>query len=125
MLRAINAKLKEDEQFIFISAVDYSKPTVQGGEASTAQERYAEFIEQFRDRTAELRAKADKLMREVFRAEDLIADNLSMFTPLQKDILIDHYMLGKTFKEIAEEKHYSEDYVKQQKAKAIKKIIGV
>lgn len=122
LLRTIERKLADDDKFIFISAIDYSRPVVKGGNGETKQEQYAELSEKMDKNKRLLKEQAEKLMIEIFFAEYTISGALPSLSPTERDIIIDCYMNGESNSTIARKKNYSLSHIKRMKNKAIRKI---
>ena len=101
LLESLKRRIAEAEQSISVSSPDYSQPVVQGGNKTTQQERYAERMEK-------LRSRYDKVMTDLFAAEDEIAETLEKLCPLEQSMIIDRYMIGMTWRKIAIKYGYEE-----------------
>lgn len=122
LLRTIERKLTEDDRFIFISAIDYSRPSVKGRMGKPKQEEYCEFKERLERKHKALCEQAEKLTLEIFIAEDTINNAIAILTPLEQDIIISSYMNGQGDSTIARQKNYSLSHIKRLKNKAVKKM---
>lgn len=122
LLRTIERKINEDVRFTFISAIDYSRPVVSGGHKASKQEQYCELTEKMDKNKEALRKQAEKLMIDIFLAEDIINDAMPRLAPLEKEVIIEFYMNGESESAIARSKNYSLSHIKRVKHKAIRKI---
>lgn len=125
LLRSIEKKLAEDDRFIFISAIDYSKPVVKGGIGTTKQEQYCELSEKIEGRKKVLKDQAEQLMCDIFLAEDTITGALPSLTPLEQEIIIECYLNGESNIAVAKKNNYSLQHIKKLKNRAVKKIASL
>lgn len=116
LLRSVQRQLEEArEQVDCLSGVNYEKVAVQGGEKIPAAERFIEHIERLEDRYEEV-------MSEVFAIEDMISAHLSDLTDIEQAIIIDRYMLRKSWRKIQQEHNYEERQPYRIAESAIKKL---
>ena len=103
------------EQMDCLSAVDYSKVKVNGGSSEGPAERFVEHIER-------LEKRYEKLLQEVFDAEDYISEHMESLTAIEQSIIIDRYMSGKSWRKIQQEYHYEDRQPYNILKKAIEKL---
>lgn len=108
-----------NEQIDCLKATDYSKIAVQGGNKEFIAEAFVEHMER-------LQKSFEETFNEVVKIEDYISEGMQGLTEIEKEIIIDRYMLGKPWKKIqmefSEEKPYSERRLYDFHKSGIKKI---
>ena len=100
LLRAKERQIAEERQQISVEAVDYSKERIQGGEATPAQQRYAEHMER-------LERDYFKLFDKMCEIEDMLSEHLTDLSPIEQAIVLDVYMRGKSWRTVQREYSYS------------------
>lgn len=102
-----------------LKATDYSKIAVQGGNKEFIAEVFVEHMER-------MQKSFEETFNEVVKIEDYIAEHLGELTETEQTIIIDRYMLGKSWKKIqmefSEENPYSERRLYDFHKSGIKKI---
>lgn len=109
------AQIEEERKQISITAVDYSKERISGGESVPLQQRFIEHIERLERDYEQLRDR----MRET---EDMLAEHLAELSPIEQAIIIERYMHGKSWRQIEREYDYTEDGVFTIHKRAMKKL---
>lgn len=116
LLRAKERQIAEERQQISVEAVDYSKERIQGGEATPAQQRYAEHMER-------LERDYFKLFDKMCEIEDMLSEHLTDLSPIEQAIVIDRYMHGKSWRQLQAEYSYSPEGLFKIHSRAIKKFV--
>lgn len=108
-----------NEQIDCLKATDYSKIAVQGGDKEFVAEVFVEHMER-------LQKSFEETFNEVVEIEDYISVGMQGLTEIEKEIIIDRYMLGKPWKKIqaefSVEKPYSERRLYDFHKSGIRKI---
>ena len=116
LLRIMQKRIEELTQQVSLSAVDYSKPVVQGSIGSPPQERYLERMESL---TEDFSALLDKVMSD----EDIINSAADLLSPTEHAILIERYLHNKSWRKIEDELYYSRQQAHRIMSKGIKKLM--
>ena len=117
--RLIKVKLtqiEEERKQISITAVDYSKERISGGESVPLQQRFIEHIER-------LERDYEQLLDRMRETEDMLAEHLAELSPIEQAIIIERYMHGKSWRQIEREYDYSHSYVTSINRRAIKSMV--
>ena len=72
-----------------------------------------------------LEKKRERLAKEIdkiFEMEDMICDAIQTLTAVEQEIIIGTYMRQKTSIQLSRELHYTEQYIRELKVKAERKI---
>lgn len=116
LMRSVQQQIEEArEQIDCLNGRDYGGAAVQGGVKEPAAERFIEHRERL-----ERRYKA--LMAEAFSTEDYISEHLSALSETEQSIIIDRYMMNKSWRYIQQEHHYGEAHPYRIAERAIKKL---
>lgn len=100
LMRTVQRQIEETrEQVDCLHGQNYSDTVVKGGVKEPAAERFVEHIERLENRY-------EKLLSEVFAAEDYISEHLPALSEIEQAIVIDRYMNGKSWRKIQQEYHY-------------------
>ena len=123
LLHAIQEKLKNDN-FIFISAIDYSKaPVRSSGSGITTAERYCQHMQNSRKWNDALLKQAREIQAEIQKTERWLYKALKFLSQLQSTIILMHYANGESYVNIAQKLNYSECHIKRESGKAIRLMI--
>ena len=115
-LKQLEMQIAEEKASIDgVQAVNYERASVQGGTSSPIQQRYIEHMER-------LCADRNKVLDEVFALEDFLADHMEDLEEVERNMLTDRYMNGKSWRKIQEEYGYEEAQPYRIVGGAIKKI---
>lgn len=109
------AQIEEERKQISITAVDYSKERISGGESVPAQQKYAEHMER-------LHKDYERLLERMQKTEDMISEHMSTLSPIEQMIVTERYIHGKSWRQIERECNYSIDSVYRIHGLAIKKM---
>ena len=109
------AQIEEERKQISITAVDYSKERISGGESVPLQQRFIEHIER-------LERDYEQLLDRMRETEDMLAEHLTELSPIEQAIIIERYMYGKSWRQIEREYDYSIDNVYKIHGSALRKI---
>lgn len=116
LMQSIQLQIKsEREQIDGLKGTDYSGTPVQGGVKEPHAQRFVEHIEF-------LEKRYEDIMSEVFGIEDFISKNLPNLSDIEQSIIIDRYMIGKSWRKIQQEYHYVDRQLYRIANSAIKKI---
>lgn len=109
------AQIEEERKQISITAVDYSKERISGGESVPLQQRFIEHIER-------LERDYEQLLDRMRETEDMLAEHLTELSPIEQAIIIERYMHGKSWRQIEREYGYSIDSIYRIHGAAVRKI---
>lgn len=104
-----------NEQIDCLKATDYSKIAVQGGNKEFIAEVFVEHMER-------LQKSFEETFNEVVAIEDYIAERLADLSEMEQAIIIDRYMLGKSWYKIRQEYGYAEAQPYRIQNSAIQKL---
>lgn len=116
LLKKREAQMKQArDQIDCLKATDYAKIAVQGGENAAVAEVFIEYMER-------LQNAYDGLLEDVYRIENSVLSHMKDLTETEQGILIDRYILGKTWENIQQEYHYAQRQPFRIEKRAIQKI---